>query len=269
MSRPLRVGAMPYLLGRPLVRGLELAPPNAVLLRQMVPSELATELRAGNLDAALVPVAAVLSEPGLKVLPGLCVACDGPVQSIRLFHTRPLADLRRVALDRSSRSAALLAKVILACFERAHPTYVEARPDLAAMLRNADAALLIGDPALAAPLDLAPWVDLGTKWRERTGLGFVFAVWAYRDGLESSEVGRLTEVLHESASVGMAQIHEIASEEAGARGLPEEAVRRYLTESILYRPAPSCLDGLDRFIVLAIELGLLPPDARFPPGLRS
>ena len=45
------------------------------------------------------------------------------------------------------------------------------------MLEAADAALVIGDPALYLDTDV-PRLDLGEEWQRRTGLPFVYAFWA-------------------------------------------------------------------------------------------
>ena len=48
------------------------------------------------------------------------------------------------------------------------------------MLEAADAALIIGDPALHVDVDSLPYYvsDLGAEWTATTGLPMVFAVWA-------------------------------------------------------------------------------------------
>lgn len=274
MSSPtLRIGIMPYLLGRPLLRGLIADGPPDVEVVQAVPSSIGQSLIEGKLDAALGPIAMTLAHPELRVIPGLGVACDGPVASIKLFHRVPLADLRRVALDTSSRSSALLAKIILQRFEGASPEFVTAPPDLEAMLAVADGALLIGDNALVAELrppegGLPPWQDLGERWKRETGLGFVFAMWAYRSDLDRGRARRLAEVLYASLARGEADMERVADEDGRVRGIPREMAYRYLTENIRYRLQEVNLAGLARYVELAVELGLLPEGTVVPEGAR-
>ena len=72
------------------------------------------------------------------------------------------------------------------------------RPDLTAMLLEADAGVLIGDAALRATYD-APRTglavhDLGEVWRQWTGLPMVFAVWAVRRSYAVANPGLVKDV---------------------------------------------------------------------------
>ena len=88
----------------------------------------------------------------LLLLPDLAVGSDGPVLSVNLVSTRPLAELdgRPVALGSTSRTGVLLAQMLLADRYGAEPEYFRCPPDLTQMLLEADAGVLIGDPALRA-----------------------------------------------------------------------------------------------------------------------
>src|SRR5262249_13870780 len=147
----LRIGTVPYLNAEPLVAALHDRErfPN-VLLRSLVPSRLLAALLEGDLDAALVSAAGVLPERGLRILPAGCVAARGEVRSIRVFSRVPLEQVRCLALDASSRSGVALARLVFRCRYDADPDCVTMPPDLDAMLARADAAVLIGDPALRA-----------------------------------------------------------------------------------------------------------------------
>lgn len=273
-GQPLRVGIMPYLLGRPLLRGLISDPPPDIEVVQAVPSAIGQALIEGNLDTALGPIAMTLACPELRVIPGIGVACDGPVASIKLFHQVPLRQLTRVALDASSRTSALLAQIILRRFEGVSPEFCVADPDLAAMLDAADGALLIGDNALIAEVrpprgPLPPWQDLGERWKLETGLGFVFAMWAYRPTLSEARLMRLVDVLHRSLARGEAEIDLVADEDGASRGIPRHVAHRYLTENICYRLHEVHLAGLARYVELAVGLDLLPAGTRLPEGARA
>jgi len=260
-SGRVRVGVMNYILGRPLVRGLVTRRSDEVEIIEDVPARVGEMLAAGRLDTAIAPVAMILATPGIDVVPGLGVLCDGPVQSIRLFHKTPLSELRRVALDGSSRSGAMLARIVLERFEGAAPEYVRRQPSLPEMLADCDGALLIGDPALTASADVAPYVDLGELWKRHTGLGFVFAMWGLRAGLAQDRREHIAELLDWSLSVGEEELEDIVAEESVRIGLPPEEVRAYLGERIRYRLAPNATSGLRLFARLAVEQALLPPGA--------
>ncbi len=133
-----------------------------------------------------------LTRQDLEIIPGTGIACHGPVRSILLVSSRPAAQIRTLALDSSSRTSVELVRVILEHRYWVVPQTVSHAPDLEAMLRVADAALLIGDPALRLDPAALPWhvYDLGAEWVEMTGLPMVFAVWAGRRGMVIGGVGR-------------------------------------------------------------------------------
>lgn len=175
---------MPYLNAVPLTRGLE----EEIIFAP--PSQLAQSLERGELDAALVSVAAVLMTGRYDVLDGVAIASLGEVQSVFLAHRQPLADVQEVYCDTASITSVQLLRVLLAErgvfpeFKRLHKYGPPAEMP--------DTVLLIGDPALdfamASPEHQI--MDLGASWFEMTGLPFVYAVWALRRGIENRELRR-------------------------------------------------------------------------------
>src|SRR3712207_1015694 len=148
------------------------------------PDRLGDLLVEGSLDLGPISTVEYLRHAAdLLLLPDLAVGSDGPVQSVLLVSTRPLAELdgRRVALGSTSRTGALLARMLLADGYRVRPHYFTCPPDLTEMLLEADAAVLIGDVALRAGFEAADRgllvTDLGAAWRSWTGLPMVFAAW--------------------------------------------------------------------------------------------
>ncbi|HQK93044.1 MAG TPA: menaquinone biosynthesis protein [Armatimonadota bacterium] len=252
-----RVGVMEYLLGRPLVYGLQSLPEPVIDVQTDVPSRIGDRVLAGDLDAGLMPAVQILENDGLWVLPGPCVACDGPVESIRLYHKVPLERVERVALDTSSRTSVLLAQVILRDAYGCAPEAVRAHPDRDAMLEAADAALLIGDPALRAGDDV-PYEDLGAAWHRLTGMPFVFAMWGMR-----SPDPALAELLRAAWRDGKRAVARIAEERAAEHGLDAAQMTRYLARSIRYDLTPEALRGLREFATRAEAHGLLRRDGRW------
>jgi chorismate dehydratase len=118
------------------------------------------------------------------------------------------------------------------------------------MLAEADAALLIGDPAMTFPRtnDLRIY-DLAEVWRAATGLGFVFALWMAREG-ESEEKARAVR-WSEARDEGLAHADEIVRIYEGTLGLDRTELRTYLLESICYQLDDEMLAGLDLFYHLA------------------
>ncbi len=279
-QRP-RVGHIRFLNCLPLYWGLmrsgELL---NVDLRQDSPDRLGQALVAGDLDIGPISLVDYLHHAeDLLLLPDLAVGSDGPVLSVNLVSRRRPADLdgARVALGSTSRTGVLLAQLLLAdrYGVRAHyhrwsppdapdATYV-GTDEVGAMLREADAAVLIGDPALRALHDAPPQglrvTDLGQEWRDWTGLPMVFAVWAVRRDFAAEQPGLVKDV-HEaflrSRELCLAELDEAAA--AAARWEPFDAQTlasyfRRLDFSLGQRQ----VDGLREFARRAAAAGAAPP----------
>jgi chorismate dehydratase len=231
VQRP-RVGHIQFLNCLPIYWGLMRS--GALLdvdLRKDNPDRLNAALVAGDLDIGPISLVEYLRHADdLLLLPNLAVGSDGPVLSVNLISTRPLAELdgRPVALGSTSRTGVLLAQMLLAEKYGAEPEYFRCPPDLAQMLMEADAAVLIGDPALRAMYE-APTrglevTDLGLAWKQWTALPMVFAVWAVRKDFAAAHPGQVKEV-HEafqrSRDLCLGELDEVA--QAAARWEPFDA----------------------------------------------
>jgi len=254
MSRPLRVAAVSYLDAVPLVWGLVHGPHRDLFQVDFIrPSECADALRDGKADAGIIPSIEYQRIPGLKIVPGLSISSSGPVRSVLLISRVPVEQIRSVALDTSSRTSVCLIQIL---FQRRYPIaprFVPHAPDLAAMLRECDAALIIGDPALASDFPGLRVYDLADEWRAMTGLPFVFAFWAVRAEAATPD---WIQPFQESAAYSFAHLDEITRSESARTGLPESLVRSYLTENIDFSLGEKNCEGLQRFYTLAHEFGL-------------
>lgn len=252
MTAPVRLGAVNYLNVRPLVHGLD-RHPDRVSVRFDVPAECARLLESGEIDLGMVPSITHLARPTDRIVPGVCIGSDGPVDSVAIFARKPLREVRTLALDTSSRTSAALTRVLCARRFGIHPDFVSYGPDLPAMLARADAALLIGDPALFADYRAlgAEKVDLGLAWTDMTGLPFVWAFWAGRAGAAPPPVVSL---LHAAAASGRANLDEIATAYS-PDPVRQDVGRRYLRDHLMFDLTPRALDGLRTFYREALALG--------------
>ncbi|MBI3935205.1 MAG: menaquinone biosynthesis protein [Acidobacteria bacterium] len=255
MSRPpLRVAAVSYLNSVPLVWGL-LHGPHRSRFRVTfeLPSQCADLLRAGDADAGIIPSIEYQRIPNLKIVPGLAVASAGPVRSVLLISKCPVEQIASLALTTASRTSVCLVQILLQRHYLIAPQLVPHEPDLTAMLAACDAALLIGDPALAT--DFPGWIvlDLAEAWRAMTGLPFVFAIWAVRAEVATPD---LVPAFQQSAVYAMAHLTEMVEQETARTGLSPELIRTYLTENIDFSLGEKNLEGLRRFYSLAHKLGL-------------
>lgn len=254
--RPLRLGVVSYLNAVPLAHGLDGDPAFEVV--RDVPSRVARMLHAGEIDLGTIP-SIEYAMGDYAIVPHVAIGSRGAVRSVCLYHRRPLEAARRVALDGSSRTSAALARVLLAERLGRAVEYVERPPELERMLDDADAALLIGDPALYETSAVAR-VDLGAEWLSRTGLPFVFAFWAGRPGAASpARVARLQAALR----ANLERIGEIAR---GYDGAAHAALNEsYLRENVTFGLGDEEQAGLREFYRRSYRLGLIPrdPELRF------
>ncbi|MCX7604444.1 MAG: menaquinone biosynthesis protein [Bryobacteraceae bacterium] len=248
-----RICAVSYLNTSPLVWGLLHGPQRgAAQLSFAVPSECARRVVEGGADLGIVPVVE-MDRHGLTPVSELCIACRGEVRSILLFARRPWTEVRTLAADMGSRTSVQLARIVLRERYGADPQVRAMAPDLRGMLESADAALLIGDAALAVnPGESGlPWIDLGQAWLELTGLPMVFAVWAGRAPLAAR---RVEELLEASFSYGLENLESIIKIESAARGFPRELVARYFERNVTWRLGREERAGLERFLAAARAL---------------
>ncbi len=257
----LRVGIVHYLNSWPLAwTFLSRRAPEWADAVYLPPARVADGLAGGELEAGLVPSAELQRIPGLAVVPGLGIASQQEVRSVLLVSRVPPPRIHRVALDESSRTSAVLVQVLLAERYGVRPEVTPFRPDLAAMLATADAALLIGDPALRVDRSGLHVVDLAAEWRALTGLPFVFAVWAVATGSTSPADRRaLAALLVASLAGAERELERLVADAAEQLCLPADEVRTYLTEHLSYHLGPAERASLDEFFRRAHSHGLLPP----------
>lgn len=258
MPRPIRVGAVNYLNTKPLIEGLGTFAPHARLSLDL-PSRLADRLASGDLDVALIPVVEYFRAGNYSIVPGVSIASRGPVLSVTLFSRVPWPEIRSVALDEGSRTSVALTRILLEKRHGIRPTTVQLPLGVAADDMTTDAVLLIGDRAMKACLpgfDFA--YDLGQEWFDWTGLPFVYAVWAVREGVDLRGVDR---ALRECRDYGLAKVGPIAQREALKLGMDPGFCRRYLSNILSFDLGPREQAGLKHFYNLAREAGLAPEGA--------
>lgn len=254
MSTMVRLGAVDYLNVRPLVYGLESRPD--VALRFDVPSVCAQLLAAGEIDLGMVPSITYADRPGDRIVPGVCIGSEGPVASVALFSRRPMSAVRTIALDTSSRTSAALVRILCRRVFGIAPTFTPHAPDLGAMLAMADAALVIGNPALFVDHRAlgAEKIDLGEQWTTMTGLPFVWAFWAGRPDAATPETVTL---LQDAAERGVVASDALAA--AYCRDLPARIplAREYLRRHLAFRLTARALQGLETYYREAQAAGVI------------
>lgn len=257
-SRRLRVAAVSYLNARPLCEGLDREPASARLsIDYGVPSEVARRVSEDEADFALMPVAAAATLGELRMVRGCAIASSGPVRSILIVATRPIETLDEIAIDLSSRTSVVLARLVLrARANGREPKLVGRGPqDAISQVAGGRGALLIGDPALEIEGRFPHCLDLGEAWFDWTGLPFVFAAWCGREGAISADDEG---ILDRAKRAGLGRRNALADEHAARTGLSSASLRAYLHGSIRYDFGDAERRGLERFYEEAALAGLLP-----------
>lgn len=250
-----RFATAPYANTAPLARYIPRAHPLARLVPgSPTPAALAARVLAGEVDAALIPVADLFAQPTLRAIAGLGVCAAERARSVLLKCRRPLARVRRVAPDPASRTSNALAAILLRDYLRRDVRWVapKAAP-------TADAAVVIGDRALILPPAPAGDCDLAALWRTLTGLPFVFAVWAHRRDHPRARI--LARIAHQAYRLARTEMPALAQREARRLRLPSAVMRAYLTESIHYTVGPRERQALRLF---RARWAALAPEMKWP-----
>jgi len=269
----LRIAAIRFLNPAPLMWDFE-HPPLASDLAQryelswMLPSQCADQLASGAADIGLVPIAALATTPGLRILPGCTIASKNAVRSLLLVRraAQPLAALRSVAADTASRTTLAYSRILFHKWSNPDVPFIPMAADLDAMLDRADAAIIIGDPALMALEERANrfertgeqlvYHDLAEEWRDLTDLPFVSAVWGVSSDVSVDE--RLIRDFICSRNHGLENIDTLVSHWSRQLPLSERTIRSYLTHNIHYILDKECIEGMRGFFRMSAETGVLP-----------
>ncbi|UBV42738.1 menaquinone biosynthesis protein [Deinococcus taeanensis] len=239
-----------------------------------VPTEMNAALLSGQVDIANISAVEFIRHADvLEALPDFSVAVLGPVYSVNLFHTRPLEQVRRVALTSQSAMSVALLEVLLR--ERGlTPTLERAEGEAQVLLSRPhedggfDGVLRIGDSALrewygvVGPLTPQTTMtslphtargitvtDLAEEWFRLTGHPFTFAVWAYRKA--APPPAALVQAMREARRDGLGHLAAVAARHAQKLGLPERVVQHYLWNFRYHLEAPDRL-GLHEFAAKAV-----------------
>lgn len=267
MTSRLDLGVVPYLNALPLYRTLESSGQARVL--RAVPSKLAAMLDRGDCDAAILPVVDYLRGVGETILSDACIGTkaegEGAVRSVLLFHCAPIAQIKSVAVDMSSHTSVALLRVLLADAHGVLPPFHEHEPNLARMLQNHEAALLIGDAALEAKNAVeasvdnpgAHILDLGAEWKKLTGLPFVFAAWVARRGLEENTQGRLGKILGAARDEGLQSLSTLIAESPIQTTLPGWQIEEYLREAVAFGLTDQHREAIEEFRRRCLKYSLL------------
>ena len=248
MDKKISVGAVGYLNTRPLIHGIMASDISKdVSLVMDHPANLVRRLTSGEIDLGLIPVGALPSIPGARIVSDHCIGTEGEVASVAVFSEVPLESIRSVWLDYQSRTSVRLCRLIVEMhLKRSDILFYNASDEGYMDSIKGDAAgLVIGDRALRLHGRFPHLFDLGALWREFTGLPFVFACWVSTRDLDSG----FLQAFDEANAAGLADLdHAI-------RGIsiPEYDMNRYFRENISYRLDDAKREGMRLFLDMVGE----------------
>jgi chorismate dehydratase len=229
MKSKIHLGAVSYLNTKPLVYGLEKFAPN-LTVEYDLPSRLATGLAQGRFDVALIPSIEYFADPSYSIISDACIACRGPVLSVKLFSRVPMDRIRTLSLDEGSRTSATLVRILLRERFGIQPLTEQLPIGADAADADTDAVLLIGDRAIQPPkFDFVEHWDLGEQWCGWAELPFVFAMWVAR----SNDIPHHVKTALENArDQGVTNLESIARREATQVGLSFNTCLSYLRDNL-------------------------------------
>ena len=250
-NRHPRIAASSYLNTAPLIWSFIYGSQreSVQLFTDTAPARCAEMLAGNEVDAALVPVIEYQHIPGVAIIPDICVGSRSAVRSVVVASKlNNLKKVKRVALDESSRTSVALVKIIFREFLGFEPEWETSPPDLKSMLARADAALIIGDPAMKIPRNQFRVFDLATLWHDYTGFGFVFAMWMAREA--NTDAVRAIDFAA-ARDEGLAHLDDIAAEYRTRLSLSAEEINDYLTRNIAFQMDEEMKKGLELYFELA------------------
>ena len=253
---PLRIGAVSFLNTVPLIHGIE-RDPNVVMLRDL-PARLSDLLYEERVEVGLLPVVEYLRGIGGDIVPGICIASHGPVRTVKLFSQCPIEAAGDIAVDRGSRSSVALLRILLAEVYGRQPDLHIVEPRIEDLFLHHRSVLVIGDRAEQVRVrDDVHVYDLGSLWRDFTGLPFVFAAWVLNADLASERYAqrrrRIVERLTAAKRDGLAALPQLAETHAPLHGQRPAQLLDYWQNAIGYELGEAELAGLRRFAELAAK----------------
>ena len=191
------------------------------------PSNIASFLINDRIDIGLVPIAVIPSLKEHHIISDYGIGCDGEVASVCLFSEVPLAEIETILLDYQSSTSSALLKILLEEHWKISPQIVSGTDNYEKQITGTTAGLVIGDRALRQRLRSKYFYDLGSAWKEMTGLPFVFAAWVSNKKLPAAFIA----AFNEANEFGLNNLDEVI------RQNPHSVfdLKRYYTELVKFK----------------------------------
>jgi chorismate dehydratase len=247
LDRKIRVAAVNYLNTKPLIYGFE----NGMMQDEIelvtdYPANIATMLIAGKVDVALVPIATIPLLKEYHIISNYCIGTEGEVASVCLFSDVPIEKIDTILLDYQSKSSVGLLKILLQKHWKINPTLVSAESGYEEDILENMAGLVIGDRAFLQRKKSKYIYDLGTAWKELTGMPFLFAAWIANKKLPNSFIANF----NAANASGFNHLPEIISKNI----CEDYSLEKYYAENISYNLDEQKLFALELYLKYLKEL---------------
>ena len=253
---PPKVSAVQYLNTVPLIWGMLKGDQQGKFeLAFTTPAMCADDVRQKKAHIGIIPSIEYHRIENAEIISGISIASKSEAKSVLLISKVPVEKIKTIAMDSSSRTSAALVRILMRKFYSRWIHVTQSLPRPVEMLKRADAALIIGDPALAYDGQASHVYDLAAEWKKFTGLPFVFALWV---GHAEVRLSRYRPDFEASRNYGLAHVDDIAAEYGPKLHMDPAAVKTYLTQNIDYSLDEENRKGLRLFFKLAREAGIIP-----------
>lgn len=238
----MKISVVSYLNSKPFLYGLQHKPSPEWEISLDIPSECARKVATQEADIGLIPVAALKSIPGCRVVSPYCIGANGRVDSVKLYSEEPLDRIKKIMLDYQSRTSVALVKIIAKELWKISPEWESADEGYERKISGSTAGVVIGDRTFNLNGKFVHEYDLSEAWYQLTRLPFVFAVWASRKEISAEAEERFSSALE----YGISHMPEVV--QFNQPYYPETDIKKYLVESIQYKLTPEMRKGMDLFL---------------------
>ena len=243
MERKIRVGGVSYLNTKPLVYGLEKGMMNEqVKIIYDYPAAIAAMLLSDEIDVGLVPVAIIPKLKEAHIITDYCIGTENEVASVCLFSEVELHKANTILLDYQSRTSSALTKLLVRDYWKLNPEYLATGTDYRQHIKGTTAGLVIGDRALSQRKISPYFYDLGSAWKDFTGLPFVFAMWVSNKKLDDDFIRQF----NEANKFGLENIDKVIA----SHPFPDYDLYTYYNHNMSYRLNEDKMKGLQTFLEL-------------------
>lgn len=237
----IKVAAVSYLNTKPLLYGIERSEIRKdIELVMDYPSQLVPKLQSGEIDIALMPVAAIPTVEGARIASDYGIAADGDVASVSIFSHVPMEEIQSVYLDYQSRTSVRLAQLLLKHHWKKDVEFKQATEHYIDYINGTSAGVIIGDRALQQNVNFEYIYDLSSGWKDFTGLPFIFAAWVANKELPTDFLA----AFNEANALGLEHLDEVVA----AHPFPYYDLKEYYTKNIHYYLSEDKKKGLNKFL---------------------